>query len=60
MLPAAFRARASLADVLPGCLAAISGDESALRLPPVRAAVVVLVDGLGAAALRARAGHART
>lgn len=46
--------------MLPSCLAAISGDESALGLPAVRAAVVVLVDGLGAAALRARAGHART
>jgi Type I phosphodiesterase / nucleotide pyrophosphatase len=60
MLPAASPARASLADVLPSCLAAVSGDESPLGLPPVRAAVVVLVDGLGAAALRARAGHART
>ena len=46
--------------MLPSCLAAVSGDESPLGLPPVRAAVVVLVDGLGAAALRARAGHART
>ena len=46
--------------MLPSCLAAISGDESPLGLSPVRAAVVVLVDGLGAAALRARAGHART
>jgi predicted AlkP superfamily pyrophosphatase or phosphodiesterase len=60
MLPAASSARASLADVLPSCLAAVSGDESTLRLPPVRAAVVVLVDGLGASALRARSGHART
>jgi len=31
-----------------------------MSLPPVSRAVVVLVDGLGAAALRARAGHART
>jgi len=31
-----------------------------LSLPPVTRAVVVLVDGLGATALRARAGHART
>jgi Type I phosphodiesterase / nucleotide pyrophosphatase len=60
MLPAAPRARASLADVLPSCLAAVSGDESTLGLPAVRAAVVVLVDGLGVAALRARSGHART
>lgn len=46
--------------MLPSCLAAVTGAESPLGLPPVRAAVVVLVDGLGAAALRARAGHART
>jgi hypothetical protein len=60
MLPAVIPGRASLADVLPSCLAAVSGDESTLGLPTVRAAVVVLVDGLGVAALRARAGHART
>ncbi|MFC0678098.1 alkaline phosphatase family protein [Lysobacter korlensis] len=46
--------------MLPSCLAAVTGDESPLGLPRVRAAVVVLVDGLGAAALRARSGHART
>jgi predicted AlkP superfamily pyrophosphatase or phosphodiesterase len=66
MLPAATRGRASLADVLPSCLAAVTGTGAAagagspLGLPPVRAAVVLVVDGLGAAALRARAGHART
>jgi predicted AlkP superfamily pyrophosphatase or phosphodiesterase len=60
MLPAAPRQRASLADVLPSCLSAVTGDPSSLGLPAVRSAVVVLVDGLGAAALRARAGHART
>jgi hypothetical protein len=60
MLPAASKGRASLADVLPSCFASVTGAPSALGLPPVRAAVVLLVDGLGAAALRARAGHART
>jgi predicted AlkP superfamily pyrophosphatase or phosphodiesterase len=60
MLPAAPRQRASLADVLPSCLSAVTGDPSPLGLPAVRSAVVVLVDGLGASALRARSGHART
>lgn len=60
MLPAPKTDRLSLADVMPACLSAISGRENRLGLPPVRRAVVVLVDGLGAAALKARAGHART
>ena len=45
---------------MPACLSAISGRENRLRLPAVSRAVVLLVDGLGAAALKARAGHART
>lgn len=36
------------------------GERNALSLPPVRGAVVLLVDGLGAAQLGQRAGHART
>jgi hypothetical protein len=60
MLPAPKTDRLSLADVMPACLAAISGDENRLALPPVDHAIVLLVDGLGAAALKARAGHART
>ncbi len=60
MLPALKSDRLSLADVFPSCLAAISGEGNALGLPPVRSAVVLLVDGLGASALKARAGHART
>jgi hypothetical protein len=60
MLPAPKRDRLSLADVLPSCLAALAGDDNRMRLPRVARAVVILVDGLGAAALRARAGHART
>ena len=51
--------RLSLAEVLPNCLAAIDGEPNDLGLPPVRGAVVMLVDGLGAELLRARAGHAR-
>jgi hypothetical protein len=60
MLPAPKTDRLSLADVMPACLAAISGEPNRLGLPPVSRAVVLLVDGLGSAALKARAGHART
>ncbi|WP_150306409.1 alkaline phosphatase family protein [Planctomonas psychrotolerans] len=60
MLPARQSHRACLADVLPSCLAALDGAANPLALGPVDAAVVVLADGLGNAALRARAGHART
>ena len=60
MLPAPKTDALSLADVLPSCLAAISGDANRLGLPRVDRAVVVLVDGLGAVALKARSGHART
>ncbi|MBT1635967.1 alkaline phosphatase family protein [Clavibacter michiganensis] len=59
MLPAPGSGRMSLTAVLPGCLAALAGEGSEASLPPVDRAVVVLVDGLGSAALRARAGHAR-
>jgi len=60
MLPAPKTDALSLADVLPSCLAAIAGDANRLGLPRVDRAVVVLVDGLGAVALKARSGHART
>jgi hypothetical protein len=60
MLPAPKSDRLSLADVLPSCLAALSGNENRLRLPGASKAVVLLVDGLGSAALQARRGHART
>ncbi|MFF1879272.1 alkaline phosphatase family protein [Leifsonia sp. NPDC058230] len=64
MLPAAFTTRSSLAAVLPSCLAALTGGtggpDDELGLPAVRQAVVIVVDGLGATALRSRAGHART
>jgi len=49
-----------LADVLSGALDAVLGRPAALDLPRVSRAVVMLVDGLGVAPLRARAGHART
>lgn len=59
MLPTRGPDELTLADVLPSCVAAIEGQGNRLGLPAVERAVVVLVDGLGAAALRARAGHAR-
>jgi hypothetical protein len=60
MLPAPRPDRPSLADVWVSCLAAVRSEPNRLGLPPVTKSVVVLVDGLGAAALKARAGHART
>ena len=60
MLPALKSDRLSLADVMPACLAAIAGEANTLSLPRASRVVVLLVDGLGAAALKARAGHART
>jgi predicted AlkP superfamily pyrophosphatase or phosphodiesterase len=60
MLPAPKSDRLSLADVMPACLSAISGEPNRLGLPRATKVVVLLVDGLGAAALKARAGHART
>jgi len=59
MLPAPRRDALSLADVLTGAFGAIVGDVGRLAVPPVRAAAVILVDGLGASLLSARAGHAR-
>lgn len=60
MLPAAKTSRFSLADVLPNCLDALQGRRGALGLAPVTHAIVLLVDGLGASALAAHRGHART
>jgi hypothetical protein len=60
MLPAPNSEALSLADVMRSCLASIAGRPNRLGLPPVHKAVVLLVDGLGADSLKARAGHART
>ena len=60
MLPTPRARGASLADVLRSCLDATLGSSGRLGLPPVDRAVVLLVDGLGAEPLAARAGHART
>jgi hypothetical protein len=60
MLPATKSHRFSLADVVPSSIAALSGAMNPLRLPAVDKAVILVVDGLGATSLAARAGHART
>ncbi|MBN9240807.1 MAG: hypothetical protein BGO97_13920 [Micrococcales bacterium 70-64] len=60
MLPALTTDGLRLADVLASSLGAVRGEPNRLSLPPVESAVVVLVDGLGASMLKARAGHART
>ena len=59
MLPAGFPSTTSLADVLTSCLSAMSGERPTIPVPVVSRAVVVVADGLGAHALRARSGHAR-
>lgn len=58
-LPAAKAHRFRLTDVLRNGLLAVSGERGNLGLPPARHAVVLLVDGLGAAALDAHRGYAR-
>ena len=60
MLPAPPRHPFRLADVMTDSLAALAARPGPLGLPPLRHAIVVLVDGLGAAGLRGRTGHART
>lgn len=60
MLPAPRIDGPKLADVLRSSLDAVCGRANRLGLAPTESAVVLLVDGLGASALKARAGHART
>jgi len=48
-----------LADVLTSCVAAMDAADNPFGLVPARKVAVLIVDGLGAASLRARAGHAR-
>lgn len=48
-----------LADIWLSCLAALDGEPNLLNLQPAAKAAVLLVDGLGAANLRDREGHAR-
>lgn len=60
MLPALKKDKPRLADVLASCFSAVQQKPNRLGLPGVNKAIVLLVDGLGAAAVRARSGHART
>lgn len=48
-----------LADVLESCYQAVLGRDNVLDVSPVTKAAVLVVDGLGAANLRDRKGHAR-
>lgn len=48
-----------LADVMSSCLQALGGEDNPLALSPVTKAAVVLIDGMGAANLEFRRGHAR-
>ncbi|MEY4102783.1 MAG: hypothetical protein RIR88_917 [Actinomycetota bacterium] len=61
MLPSVNSGELSLADVFPSCLSALGAPnfKNQAQLASVRAAVVVLVDGLGALNLSAARGHAR-
>lgn len=59
MLPMRDDTAPTLADVLPSCVAALRSETNPLALPAAERVLVVLVDGLGIANLRARAGHAR-
>ncbi len=59
MLPARISRGPRLADVLQSCLQSVLAEPNALGLPRSTHAVVLLIDGLGAAALRSRSGHAR-
>ncbi len=60
MLPAPKPDAVSLADVMKSSLGAVRAEPNRLGLAPVDHAIVLLVDGLGAEALKARSGHART
>ncbi|WP_232497101.1 alkaline phosphatase family protein [Agromyces humatus] len=59
MLPVPADSAGRLAAVLDSSLASIAAEPNVLALPPARSTVVVLADGLGAANIQQRAGHAR-
>jgi predicted AlkP superfamily pyrophosphatase or phosphodiesterase len=58
MLPSVPKSLGRLSDVFISALGSITGKNNRLALPRARSACVVLVDGLGSANLRYRAGHA--
>ena len=59
MLPVPADSAPRLAGVLGSSLSSLRGEQNGFGLPAASGAVVVLVDGLGAANLQTRAGHAR-
>jgi hypothetical protein len=59
MLPVPAVTAPRLAGVLASSIASLAGEANEFVLPAASGAVVVLVDGLGAANIQARAGHAR-
>ena len=59
MLPVPSHSAPRLAEVLHSSIASLRGEANEFELPAASGAVVVLVDGLGAANIQARAGHAR-
>ena len=59
MLPVPAVTAPRLAGVLASSIASFAGEANEFVLPAASGAVVVLVDGLGAANIQARAGHAR-
>ncbi|GAA1509291.1 putative AlkP superfamily pyrophosphatase or phosphodiesterase [Agromyces terreus] len=59
MLPVPADAVPRLTEVLGSSRSSLGGESNRLGLPEASGVVVVLVDGLGAANLQARAGHAR-
>lgn len=59
MLPVPAVSAPRLAGVLGSSFASLRRESNPFELPAASAAVIVLVDGLGAANIQARAGHAR-
>lgn len=59
MLPAPVQPERKLADVADNLLSALTGQRSSWGFAPVKKAVIVLADGLGAYQLAGAAGHAR-
>lgn len=59
MLPVPADSAPRLAGVLGSSLSSLRGEQNGFGLPAASGAVIVLVDGLGAANLQTRAGHAR-
>jgi predicted AlkP superfamily pyrophosphatase or phosphodiesterase len=58
MLPLLPKSLGRLSEVFASALSSLSGEQNTLSLPRVKNACVVLVDGLGSANIRERAGHA--